>query len=88
MSLEDRQQFLIDTLGKSKKRSLIFADNYETISGILKTSDRHQFPEMQYEDAVQISSFLNSLPPKLKLTKEVSLIFLFQMAMTHQTLLV
>jgi hypothetical protein len=36
LQLEEQKQFLIDTLGKSNTHPLIFADNYETISGVLK----------------------------------------------------
>jgi hypothetical protein len=56
---------LIDGLADSKKQPLLFLDNYETISGILKNNNRNQYSEQQYENAVQINNFLNQLPSNI-----------------------
>jgi tetratricopeptide (TPR) repeat protein len=58
LELQDRKQFLIDTLGRSRTHPLIFLDNYETISGVLKDNPSHA----KYNEAVQINSFLKRVP--------------------------
>jgi tetratricopeptide (TPR) repeat protein len=58
LELQDRKQFLIDTLGRSYTHPLIFVDNYETISGVLKDNPSHA----KYNEAVQINSFLKRVP--------------------------
>lgn len=58
--LDDRKQFLIDTLGSSNTHPLIFADNYETVTRELKNNAQPN--QMKYNDAVQINSFLKRVP--------------------------
>ena len=65
LTLEEKEQILIDGLVESKNHPLLFLDNYETISGILKRSNIDEFSERQYENAVQINNLLNRLPSNI-----------------------
>ena len=56
---------MLDGLSESKKHPLLFLDNYETISGILKRNNIDQYSERQYENAIQINNFLNRLPSNI-----------------------
>jgi tetratricopeptide (TPR) repeat protein len=49
----DRREYLINNLGRSNTHPLIFADNYETVSAVLKSPSK---------DAEQINGFLQSVP--------------------------
>jgi CHAT domain-containing protein/Tfp pilus assembly protein PilF len=54
----DQKQMLIDTLGGKVTYPLVLADNYETISLVLKSKTSKE----KYDGAVQINSFLKRVP--------------------------
>jgi tetratricopeptide (TPR) repeat protein len=63
--LEERRQLITDTLGQGEfKHPLIYADNYETIAGILTIKNSSVLPSEGEEEhnARKINSFLENLP--------------------------
>ncbi|MDF2736270.1 MAG: ATPase-like [Nitrososphaeraceae archaeon] len=67
LTVEEKEQILIDGLTESKKHPLLFLDNYETVSGILKRHNIDQYSERQYENVLQINNFLNRLPSNISI---------------------
>jgi tetratricopeptide (TPR) repeat protein len=65
LSLENRREIIINTLGQQFKHPLIYADNYETVAGVLSTNDSSASASIQIEqdNARKINGFLENLPP-------------------------
>ena len=64
--LEDRRDEIINALGQQFKHPLIYADNYETIAGVLTINDGSASPSSEGEgedNARKINAFLEGLPP-------------------------
>ena len=65
--LEKRREDIINTLGQQLKHPLIYADNYETISRVLRinavSASALTEEEEEKENARKINAFLESVPP-------------------------
>jgi tetratricopeptide (TPR) repeat protein len=63
--LEDRRDEIINTLGQQFKHPLIYADNYETIAGVLtiKGISISASSNEEKDNARKINAFLENLPP-------------------------
>lgn len=72
-SVDRREEILLNILGtrdNNNHRTLILADNYDTISGVLNSDNSNDYnndnsssrPQTLKNDLVKINDFLNSIP--------------------------
>jgi hypothetical protein len=63
MDIENQKKVIYNFFSERKKHPLLFLDNYETESYILNDRNLQTTPTEQYEEAVNISYFLNNELP-------------------------